>query len=72
METLMPEIGRYQLLSGDIQIPSEDKKSVSMKYQTVFKIDTLTGQVWKFWSAMTPGGELLESFVPIKTQVPVA
>ena len=59
-----PEIGRYQLLYAVIHDPENGRS----EEKTVWKIDTVTGQVWRF--AETPQGGGAPFFEPIKTDQP--
>jgi hypothetical protein len=63
-------VGRYQLIFATTETFSLDGKNEEEK--TVWKIDTVTGQVWQFHSVITPGkqGALHEEFVPITTDKP--
>jgi hypothetical protein len=58
-------VGRYQLLYA----VTETSGGVTTQTKTVWKIDTVTGQVWQFVST-TAGDKLRESFIPVETSHP--
>jgi hypothetical protein len=59
-------VGRYQLLYA----VTETTNPVSTtQTKTVWKIDTVTGQVWQFIS-VDAGGKIMEHFTPIETSQP--
>jgi hypothetical protein len=67
-----PEIGRYQLLYAVTEYaPPENTAGPStITVKTVWKIDTVTGQVWHFVSTLESNKELIEAFLPIDTRAP--
>jgi hypothetical protein len=63
------QVGRYQLIYATTETLSINSKSET---KTLWKIDTVTGQVWKF-SSLVQGIKntvLQEEFVPITTDKP--
>jgi hypothetical protein len=62
------EIGRYQLIYGITRYGSLTTGTYSEE-KNVWKIDTVTGQVWRFVSVERKG-EFKESFVPVETHEP--
>jgi hypothetical protein len=62
-----PEIGRYQLLYAVTETSGGPGGTYQSK--TVWKIDTVTGQVWQFVST-TIKGQVKESFLPVETREP--
>ena len=67
------QVGRYQLFYGTLaSLTAEDAtlKGVSeSEEKTIFKIDTVTGQVWKL-NSVGLGSHVSEEFVPIQTDKP--
>jgi|HubBroStandDraft_6_1064221.scaffolds.fasta_scaffold169173_3 hypothetical protein len=62
-------VGRYQLIYATTETSSIDSKT---EEKTLWKIDTVTGRVWKF-SSLSIGIKnpvLQESFVPVTTDKP--
>ena len=57
------DVGRFLLVTGEYVIlnPSNNK---SLKLPGVFRIDTRTGQVFKYHVLFGPRGEFLEGWVP--------
>jgi hypothetical protein len=64
-------VGRYQLIYATTETFNFDSKTETEE-KGVWKIDTVTGQVWQFHSVITPGkqGTLHDEFVPITTDKP--
>ena len=62
-----PEIGRYQLLYA--VVPGNEGKT-TYDIKTLFKIDTVTGQVWKFISGFPNTRVPDDAFVPVETKGP--
>jgi hypothetical protein len=63
-------VGRYQLVYAVTQnaisgVVTQDRT----QDRRVWKIDTVTGQVWMFVST-TSGGKTKEAFVPVETSQP--
>jgi hypothetical protein len=58
-----PEIGRYQLVSGETQVPGQGL-TTSVQMKEVYKIDTETGQVWRYSFDSIHG---VGQFEPVKT-----
>jgi hypothetical protein len=62
-----PEIGRYQLVYGVTQVVLKTGELRDEK--GVWKIDTVTGQVWQYLEApIGPKGEYRFFFTPIETR----
>jgi hypothetical protein len=66
------EIGRYQLLYAVTEhaAPETTTGPSTITIKTVWKIDTVTGQVWQFVSTVGSNKELKEAFLPIDTRAP--
>jgi hypothetical protein len=62
-------VGRYQLVYATTETYNPDSKT---EEKALWKIDTVTGQVWRFDSVTSPGKHPVhqEEFVPIKTDKP--
>jgi hypothetical protein len=62
-------VGRYQLIYATTETLSINSRS---EEKTLWKIDTVTGRVWKFNSLImgTKNTVLQESFVPVTTDKP--
>jgi hypothetical protein len=66
------KVGRYQLIYAAVdsfQVDINSKNTSKIEHKTVFKIDTVTGQVWKY-SDISIGKASDEGFVPITTGKP--
>jgi hypothetical protein len=59
-------MGRYQLLYA---VTETSGSGPAIQTKTVWKIDTVTGQVWQFVSS-TVGDKLRERFIPVETSQP--
>ncbi len=59
-------VGRYQLLYA---VTETSGSGPAIQTKTVWKIDTVTGQVWQFVSS-TVGDKLRERFIPVETSQP--
>lgn len=59
-------VGRYQLLYA---VTETSGSGTAIQTKTVWKIDTVTGQVWQFVSS-TAGDRLKERFIPVETSQP--
>ena len=66
------QVGRYQLLYAVAEhaAPESTSGPSTITIKTVWKIDTVTGQVWQFVSTVGSNKELKEAFLPIDTRVP--
>jgi hypothetical protein len=56
------QVGRYQLVYAVTE-------TSTIQFRSVWKIDTVTGQVWQFVSSHL-GGEVKERFVRVETSEP--
>jgi hypothetical protein len=67
------QVGRYQLFYGTfVSLRSADatiKEISKSEEKSIFKIDTMTGQVWKL-NSVGLGSHLSEEFIPIQTDKP--
>ena len=57
-----PPVGRYQLLQGKYSVTNSNTKS-SVESSGVFKVDTVTGQVWKYTETLREG-KVLSTWLP--------
>ena len=60
-------VGRYQLVYATTETFSVDAKT---EEKTLWKVDTVTGQVWRFNSVAIGKNAPIEEFVPIRTNKP--
>jgi len=58
-------IGRYQLVNGSIEVPTSSTSGKFEERKGLWKIDTLTGQVWALVVTVTG-----DEFRPIQTKEP--
>jgi hypothetical protein len=58
-------IGRYQLVYGSIEVPTSSTSGKFEERKGLWKIDTVTGQVWALVVTVTG-----DEFRPIQTKEP--
>jgi hypothetical protein len=66
------KVGRYQLIYAAVDSFQSDtnlKNASKIEQRTVFKIDTVTGQVWRY-TDISVGKASEETFIPITTAKP--
>jgi hypothetical protein len=64
-ETGKSEVGRYQLLSGVIELTTGTTTS---KAKGLWKIDTVTGEVWEYVSVLMKGQKPMHGFYRVPTE----
>jgi hypothetical protein len=66
-------VGRYQLIYAAVDsfmVNTSTKSTTKIEQRTVFKIDTVTGQVWKYADISLGKAPEEEAFVAITTAKP--
>jgi hypothetical protein len=58
-----PVVGRYQLLSGIIELAA--KSGPAAQHRVVFRIDTKTGKAWLYTLVETKDGKVSEFWSPV-------
>lgn len=56
------EVGRYEIFQGPYRVEDMENNK-TYEHNVLFKLDTKTGEVWRYHVSITPASELLEGWI---------